>query len=92
MAAARPVDDVSLAILPIFKNAELPAALNTWRLAQNPPLSANAAIEELLLRALATEGILVRQAGGSQVADAEVEALVEQFRSLMPRTQHNSDD
>lgn len=92
MAAARPVDEIRAASLPMFKNVELPIALNKWRLAQNPPMSPNAAIEELLLRALAAEGAMARPTGGAQVVDAEVEALVEQFRSLVPRARHNPKD
>ena len=85
MAAARTIDESRAASLPMFKNVDLHVALNKWRLSQNPPLSANAAIEELLLRALAAEGTAVRSRNATPAFDAEVDALVEQFRVIMPR-------
>jgi len=71
-------------VLSLTMNAQLAAAMNAWRLAQNPPLDINEAIYALLWRGLTVEsGPVHSLAPVAPSGDPQTQELIRGFREFL---------
>lgn len=76
-------------ILSLAIDKDLIDAMNRWRFAQKPPLSAHEAVIELLRRALHTEGQISHDSAGPVATDQDPQlaALVAVFNRALSKNE-----